>query len=471
MKDNNQNGLRFLRRLYGGDGAAAASSGNGHIHPGLSKHCSPADTQARDFGWRLHGRSVGVLSDRSYRLVPSERAAQGVLDPYRSNLSALQACLQCGACTANCSLVGDRSEFPRRQMNLFQLGQHQRLLEDPTVWHCYNCGDCSTRCPSGAKPGRLMGAIRQMAVEHFAFPGFVARAVNRGQRWWLLSAVAAAFVLAVVALGGSLRPNVDQVHYASMLPHLALNLFFSLLTALALTSLVVGASRAWKTYQGEPLWRANPGVLLRALRVVFAEVSTHHRFSDCAEDRPRTLAHLGMFYGFLGLAGLAGVAALLIAVGGQYPFPALHPLKILGNVAAGLLILGTAYFVYQRWTATLRGEPSTYFDWILLVDLLLVGGTGVLCEVFRYGNISLLAYPTYFLHLTFVFVLFASAPYSKLAHVAYRTVALTSREYGALLAAEGAGPVEGVVAQTGRFAPAAAKIAASLLVCVKAMGE
>ena len=430
-----------------------------------------ADTQGRDFGWRLHGRSVGVLAERSFKLVPSERPAERVLDPYWGNLSVLQACLQCGTCTANCSLVGEHSQFPRRQMNLFQLGQHERLLDDPTVWHCYNCGDCSTRCPSGAKPGRLMGAIRQMAVEHFAFPGFVARCVNRPQRWWLMFAVAAMSVLGVIALGGAFQPAADRVHYASMLPHLPLNIFFSALTGLAITGLAIGASRAWGAYQGEPLWQASPGVFLRALGAVIVEVLAHRRFSDCAEDRPRSYAHLGMFYGFLGLAGLAGVAALLIATGGQYPFPALHPLKILGNVAAGLMILGTAYFVYQRWAATVRGEPSTYFDWLLLANLLLVGITGVLCEMFRYLNVPLLAYPAYFLHLVLVFVLFVSSPYSKLAHVCYRTLALTSRQYDAMLAAEAAGRVEGRLARAGRALPARGSMAATSLACYTAMGE
>jgi quinone-modifying oxidoreductase subunit QmoC len=252
---------------------------------------------------------------------------------------------------------------------------------------------------------------------------------------------------------------------------LALNIFFSALAALALAGVGVGACRAWAAYEGEPLWQARPWVILRALWAVLADVSAHRRFLDCDEHRPRTFAHLGMFYGFLGLAGLAGVAALLIATGGQYPFPALHPLKILGNVAAGLMILGTAYFVYRRWAATVRGEPSTYFDWLLLVNLLLVGITGVLCEVFRYGNVPLLAYPAYFVHLVLVFVLFASAPYSKLAHACYRILALTSGQYRALMAVESAGRREDRLAQTGRARPAAATIAATTLACVTATGE
>ena len=44
-----------------------------------------------DFGWRLHGRHVGVLSDRTCRLAPADRDVDAVLAPYRANLTTLQA--------------------------------------------------------------------------------------------------------------------------------------------------------------------------------------------------------------------------------------------------------------------------------------------------------------------------------------------------------------------------------------------
>jgi quinone-modifying oxidoreductase, subunit QmoC len=94
--------------------------------------------------------------------------------------------------------------------------------------------------------------------------------------------------------------------------------------------------------------------------------------------------------------------------------------------------LGIVYFLYQRRRASAHDDPSSWFDWMLLLNLLLLSVTGMLTEIFRYTDIAVLAYPTYFVHLVFAFVLLVGLPYSKLAHVVYRTLALTGRQYQGL---------------------------------------
>jgi quinone-modifying oxidoreductase subunit QmoC len=53
----------------------------------------------------------------------------------------------------------------------------------------------------------------------------------------------------------------------------------------------------------------------------------------------------------------------------------------------------------------------------------------LLTESARLGGIAWLAYTVYAIHLVLVWSLFAYTPFSKLAHLVYRTVALAYNEY------------------------------------------
>ena len=398
---------------------------------------SSVPLQATDFGWRLQGKTVHLLRDSSLTLLPGrQRATAALLAQYCADGNSLQSCLQCGTCTVNCHLAEtDGALFPRRQMTLLQLGEVDKLLADPSVWLCFNCQDCTSRCPAEAGPGRIMAAIRRLAVEHDSLPRWLSRSVNQRRGFLCMLLAAIALLLPAIAVGGSFSPQITPVRYASLLSHFTVNLFFGTLAAVVAIIAALNTVRAWKAFTGEALAKANFGRLLDSVASASRQIARHRQFTECQLFPWSRWAHISVFYGFITLLALAGVAAAMIVFGVPYPLPALHPFKIAGTLAAAMIIAGSLYFLVQRQHASKEQDKSSWFDWAPLVQLLLVSTTGLLAEIFRYANLGWVAYPTYFLHLVFVFVLLAGFANSKLAHVFYRTIAMTAEQYKAMSAA------------------------------------
>ena len=61
--------------------------------------------------------------------------------------------------------------------------------------------------------------------------------------------------------------------------------------------------------------------------------------------------------------------------------------------------------------------------------VLALGVTGMLTQMLRLGGMYDFSAFIYFLHLIFIWSLFAYTPFSKLAHIVYRTTAMAYQEY------------------------------------------
>jgi quinone-modifying oxidoreductase subunit QmoC len=373
-----------------------------------------------------------VLEDKSFDLAAGPDSS--FLKPYCPDVATLQSCLQCGACTATCDLAGEEGLFPRRQVTFVRLGLQDRLAADQEIWHCYGCTECSSQCPSGAKPASIMSALRQFATDRYACPRALARVVNNWRSFWLVYVAVAAFLAAMIAVTGAFSPGPGPLRYAGMIPNSALIPVFSLLTLLPLMAIAVGASRAWRAWYEGSLWATKPRILGRSIQRAVAEILAHRKFSTCKERRLRPWAHRAVLFSVLGLAVVSGVIAVLLAAGRSYPLSMGNPLKVLSNVFAVLLIGGTCYFLVLRVIEASRGNRSTFFDWAFLVNLLLVGVTGVATESLRVADVRAWAYPVYFVHLVVVLTLALTLPYTKLAHAVYRVLAVAGRQYDTLLA-------------------------------------
>jgi len=320
----------------------------------------------------------------------------------------LKKCYQCATCSVACELSPDDAPFPRKQMLEAQWGLKDRLIRDPAIWLCYNCGKCTERCPRGARPGEVLGALRGEVIRHFAFPQFLGALVANPKALPLL-VLLPALVFAAVVAGRASRPVPATFEFASLFPAAVLEPLFFAVSAFALLAFIVGVARFAR------------GMVDGAHGVppALAEIAAHRRFSQCDEPTMR-LAHLLTFWGFIGLALVGTIAGIGTMTGIlRTPLPLASPLKIFANLAAATALAGVVLLLVRR----IGKAAGTYFDWFFVATLAGVVFTGISSELLRLAQTRIM-YGVYFIHLVLVFSLLLYAPYSKFAHLAYRTVAL-----------------------------------------------
>jgi len=371
----------------------------------------------------------------------------------RDNGSTFKLCMQCGTCSVACAVSPDKAPFPRKEMIWAQWGLKDRLLADPDIWWCHQCNDCSTKCPRGAKPGDVLNSIRQEAVKHYAVPGSIGRLIGRKNIVLLL-------LLPIILLGLALvlrdpvwnmgRGVLTYLHhegfYADLFPHWLLIGFYTFFWGLAMIGGIVGVVRFWKSMKAADKSTGMPeptvGVVSSWIRTI-KSILIHDRFGKCTSQASRRMAHLGAFYGFAALfvVTIWAVVALyiinpVIEQDVHYPFAFMNPWKILANLGGLALVVGCVLAIRARKSGQKDAPASSSFDWLFLGLLLTVGVTGLLTESFRYiaepgstKGLVYAAYTVYFIHLIAVFDLLVYLPYSKLAHVLYRTVALVYAEH------------------------------------------
>jgi quinone-modifying oxidoreductase subunit QmoC len=365
----------------------------------------------------------------------------------------LKKCYQCATCSVVCELSDGKKPFPRKEMIWAQWGLKDRLMADPDVWICHQCNDCSTKCPRGARPGDVLAAVRKEVVHHYAVPSFLSRWANEVAFLPLFLLVSAFFLVAALGVRGPLEQalGVGPPHgfYAEFFPHWLLIGFFMLFTGLALAAAVVGIVRYWRAMSAADEAEGSNAPaqdLLTSIMSTLKAILTHDKFEKCQNQAPRRIAHLSAFYGFLALFVVTLWAVFdlyflpLVGIETSYPFSLQHPMKLLANLGCAVLLFGCVKAIAERMNGEKGAVASTAFDWIFVWLLLSVTVTGLATEILRFAvepvthgsqgtNLANAALAVYFVHLVLVFQLLVYLPYSKFAHIVYRTVAMVYAEY------------------------------------------
>jgi quinone-modifying oxidoreductase, subunit QmoC len=357
----------------------------------------------------------------------------------------LKTCFQCATCSVVCPLAPDINPFPRKEMIWAQWGFKDKLANDPDLWLCHRCNDCSENCPRGVKTGDVMAALRSYAYQAHAFPRFLGRWINRPAMLPLLLALPALAVWAIMNYAGKFSPPLGETaslhsrYWGNMIePWPYLDLAFIVAVLFVLLSFSVSLRRVWSGFMNSGV---QPDITpkiskIEALSRAVLDILYHNRFKECGTAQARRSPHMLILFGF---AGLFATTALVFI--GMYaplwigklewalhtPLPLGHPIKILGNASTIAISIGLFLVIARRSNPdkALEHGRNSYQDLLFLGVLTVVVLTGLFSEIFRLAASHTLAAASYYTHLTMVLFLLFYAPYSKFAHVVYHTAAVT----------------------------------------------
>jgi quinone-modifying oxidoreductase subunit QmoC len=337
----------------------------------------------------------------------------------------VKKCYQCDTCCVVCNLTPDQKPFPRKEMLQAQWGLTE-VLQDPDIWLCHQCSDCTAYCPRGAKPGEVLGVLRQMCIEKYATPPVVAKAVGDPKFLPLLIAFPMLLLMLALKVTGHWHIPEGPIVYSHFFPTLLVDFIFVPAFFFAVAVLAKGVLAFWQDINAPHPWRVKvEGNLVGNLIATVKDILFHNRFRQCELTYNRSTNHLFLMFGFIFLLVVTSWSFLNEWVlHHESPYAIYQPIKLLAIVGTAALLYGIYNILKERQANAEKAGYGSYFDWFLIYLIFVVGATGLLSWLFRLVGIRILAYPTYFVHLTSVFMLFFYAPYTKLAHIVYRTVAM-----------------------------------------------
>ncbi|MGC9021806.1 MAG: quinone-interacting membrane-bound oxidoreductase complex subunit QmoC [Dissulfurimicrobium sp.] len=378
------------------------------------------------------------------KVQPDLSFVRNVID---SGGDTVKSCYQCATCSVVCPLSTPESPFPRKEMLWTQWGLADKVAGDVDVWLCHQCADCTVYCPRDARPGDVLGAVRASAIRYYAKPKALADMLS--SPGGVIGAIIAAAVLVLVVAAawsqvtgeGFPFPEGDVV-YHKFLSVIPIDAIFLSIAAFVLFVCYNGVTNFWLDISkgaGLPTSYTGSvpvppfGVLIgRYTWPAILEILSHARFKKCGQTVERARGHLWLLWAFIILFLVTNFVFIaedllhnaLHLIGPVTPMPLYHPVKLLANFGAILMISGIWLIKTMRDKKTEEKVlKSSSQDWILIWLIFAVGATGIASEVFRLINVAQIAYPIYVFHLACVAVLFLSLPYTKFGHLVYRTTA------------------------------------------------
>ena len=96
------------------------------------------------------------------------RYPQEVLDAFESLKEECAICYQCGTCTSSCPSGRELYRGPRRIVRLILAGEVDAVLKSDDLWRCTECGTCTDVCRMDIDIAGVLHTLRRLEREHGA---------------------------------------------------------------------------------------------------------------------------------------------------------------------------------------------------------------------------------------------------------------------------------------------------------------
>ena len=332
-------------------------------------------------------------------------------------------CYHCGTCSAVCVHIGEPFMFPRHPGRNLQMGLESKLRNSLEPWLCYYCATCSEQCPRKAEPSETMMSLRRWLISRYDFTGF-SRLLY--QSW--KAELAVILILAFLTGAGFLLWGFSHGDIRSFdgpnafLSSSYVHIFDWAMAGVLTFFLTVNSLRMWWFTLGGrrdisvPWLAYAKGVYLLPLHFF-----TQMRYAKCEQKFPWVI-HLILMFSYITMFVL--IMFFLHAVQSG---PAINWNAHVFGYPAALGLIGTCIYLVRGRLK--KNQPwhvhSHVSDWMFLILLLYVSGTGVVLHVLHRSGLGFAANIAYVVHMAGVVpMLLVEVPFSKWSHMMYRPLAM-----------------------------------------------
>lgn len=345
----------------------------------------------------------------------------------------INACYNCGNCTATCPLSEGDNSFPRKMLRYSVLGTENKITCSLEPWLCYYCGECSESCPREANPGELMMSLRRYLISIYDWTG-IGKLLYKSKIFEIAALIIIAAIVLILYILNTTYPIGEPSQYIGEDGGVLINNLASWKKVHVLDWTIAGILAFLLITNIFNMWRKvilNNDSVKVSFKLYFKEFfslvthfTTQKNLRKCGNEKNYWLIHLYLMWSYTALFIMIVFFLEWFQTDTVHAF--WHPQRLIGYLATIGLFIGIVYFISNRIKKLKENSKySHYTDWAFLILLFFTTLSGILMHIFRVTGLPAATYITYLVHLMILVpMLVIEVPFSKWSHLAYRPFAI-----------------------------------------------